>query len=254
MKKFVLITTQRSGSTWIVEMLNSHSCVTMYSELFLLANKEKPTWAGNKNIFLWNAYRKQIKKNNRTSFLPLDLFRYLDQVYSPASQVDAKGFKLMYNQLIKTPLILVYLLVKRVSIIHLIRENVLDVLLSEKATIVRGMAHSKDGSHEKIEIHLEANSLITALNWKMRKILVSRFFLANLGLPYKEIVYEDMLSGKYGFEHILDFIGIDKNSDKLKATLQKLNKSKYEDLIYNYDEVYDILKNSKFHYLLNQKI
>gem|GEM_PF-3850238 len=50
MVKFVVLTTQRSGFTWVIEMLNSHPCVVTYSELFLETSKERPVWGGLKTF------------------------------------------------------------------------------------------------------------------------------------------------------------------------------------------------------------
>ena len=69
MVKFVMLTTQRSGSTWVIDMLNSHPRVVAYSELFLETSKERPVWGGAKDVLLYNADRRRHGGHSLTSFL-----------------------------------------------------------------------------------------------------------------------------------------------------------------------------------------
>jgi len=248
--RFVLLSTQRSGSTWVVDMLNSHPAVQAYEELFLRDWKEKPTWAGARDILTWNAYwdREQTRFNKLAR--PRAYFEYLNQVYSPKDKaVAAVGFKLMYGQVRRQRAILMYMLWHKVSIVHLIRSNFLDVILSEKATAIRGVPHAR-GEVDKVQITLDTSNLLSQLNWKDKKVRWARRIFSHLGLPYLEVTYEELLSEKARFGAVLNFIKSD--HQQLSTALKKLNKGSYKELIENYDAVKKTLEGTKYYQLLHK--
>jgi LPS sulfotransferase NodH len=75
MKKFIILTTQRSGSTWLTDLLNNHPHVRCYSELFL--NRDRPNeikpWhqEADPNDFFYS-----YKKNSKIP-RPFSTFKYL---------------------------------------------------------------------------------------------------------------------------------------------------------------------------------
>ena len=56
MTNFVVLSTQRSGSTWVVDMLTSHPRVVAYSELFMHGGEGKPRWSGAQDLPYWQTY------------------------------------------------------------------------------------------------------------------------------------------------------------------------------------------------------
>lgn len=65
------------------------------------------------------------------------LFAYLDHVYAPRRGLDALGLKVMYDRVLRYPEPLAYFWWRWVRVLHLIRENVLDIFLSREAAAVR---------------------------------------------------------------------------------------------------------------------
>ena len=55
-RKYVLFAKQRSGSTWVIDLLNSHPDVVGYAELFLYDMWGEPPVGGNKHIESWNSF------------------------------------------------------------------------------------------------------------------------------------------------------------------------------------------------------
>lgn len=255
MKKFVLLSTQRSGSSWVIDMLNSHLNVSAYSELFLRASKEHPTWAGATDVVLWNAYWHRTRGNRKIAFLDRAqaCFRYLDTVYSSQDEsMQSAGFKLMYSQLRQHPFLLYsYLLVNRVSIIHLVRSNFLNVLLSEKASLLRNTAHARV-EVQRVQVLLQADTLLDSLRKKEWKIKLARVLFSHLGLPYLEVTYEELVADSTRFSDILDFLGIEGNTRELQSPLTKLNKGSHRQLIANYDEVRQLLEGTRYADLLGE--
>jgi LPS sulfotransferase NodH len=100
LNKYVIFTTQRTGSTWLVDMLNNNCRVGSYSELFRLnVDKDFPSY-GEIDIKLFNRWK--VKYNPI-----LELFRkkkqineYFDQLTllnSDKKHVTTFGCKIIYN-------------------------------------------------------------------------------------------------------------------------------------------------------------
>jgi len=249
MRKFVLLSTQRSGSTWVIDMLNSHPQIKAYEELFLGVWKEKPTWAGAQDVLTWNAFW-QCAKERGMAFKPVTYFRYLDGIFTPGERVSAIGFKLMYNQLRHNLPILAYLLVKKVRVVHLIRSNFLNVILSEEAGPIRGIPHTY-GQAKKVTVFLDETHLVQRLRWKEAKVRYAKRIFSHLGVPYLEIVYEDLVADQDKFGEVLSFLAVPPAPQDLSSALKRLNKSTHQELIGNYESVKNTLDVTRYRELLD---
>ena len=97
-------------------------------------------WDGNRDIVCWKTYWAAHRPRSRWGMLRL-YFQYLDaEVYCRRPGVAVTGFKLMYNQASTELGVLAYLSVHNVSIVHLIRGNYLDAVLSEETSAARGVS------------------------------------------------------------------------------------------------------------------
>jgi hypothetical protein len=120
-ESFVVLTTQRSGSVWLMSTLNSLKDVTAHGELLLPRSRSRD--------LRWDSdfARPRYIESGLRSPRPFSLFSYLNGLYRTPGTV---GFKLMYSQLRRYPETLAYLIARRIRVVHLVRENHLDVLIS----------------------------------------------------------------------------------------------------------------------------
>ena len=242
---FVLVSTQRSGSTWVTDLLNSHSQICSYTELFLKKGSGHPDWGEYKDAYYWNTFR---EKSTR-SFRALALGDYLEDIFSRNPGAKAKGFKLMYNQLLWTPELVFYLIKYKTRIIHLQRRNTLDIVLSDLAKGQRGVAHVSSGEPVKTEkLQVDVPSLLVNLRKFDRRKRAYRLLLSHIGLDYLDLYYEDVASGKNSSEQLLPFLGVD--SEQLSSGMTKLSPSKHSESIENIEEVTGALSGGKFFNLL----
>jgi LPS sulfotransferase NodH len=244
---FVVLSTQRSGSTWVVDMLTSNPRVIAYSELFMHGGEGTPQWGQEQDLPYWQTYSRDKHRVAK----PYWLWHYLGEAFEERPDVDAVGFKLMYSQLtrISRPL-MPMLWLKRVRIIHLIRRNALDVVLSKEAGAAReGKLHARDGDDvEAVRLNLDTDSLLRRMTLHERAIAGARVRFKKVGLPYTEVVYEDLAADESGFASLFEFLGVE--SAPVNSSLQKLNPSSHEELIENYGEVRDALAETEFAGLL----
>jgi LPS sulfotransferase NodH len=240
---FVVLSTQRSGSTWVVDMLTSNPRVVAYSELFMHGGEGKPRWSGAQDLPYWQTYARGKHRIAK----PYWLWHYLGEAYRERPGIDAIGFKLMYSQLtrISRPL-MPALWLKRVRIIHLVRRNALDVVLSKEAGAARqGKLHARDGDQvEQVRLNLDTQSLVRRMTLHERAIAGARVRFKKVGLPYTEVVYEDLASDEGRFADLFEFLGVE--AAPVTSSLQKLNPTSHEELIENYGEVREALEGTEF--------
>ena len=243
--KFIVLTTNRSGSEWVISTLNSLPNVFAQGELFL-SRRRKAERRWDSDI----AYPRFIESRPKgLPFRPFTVFSYLDDLYNQPGKV---GFKLMYAQLGLFPEILAYLLRHRVCVVHLVRRNHLDVLLSFAVKAKLGKAHLLSGQSapDNLQVKLESNTLIKSLERLEKMQNLARWLLKWTRLQSIETAYEDLLRGQDNFQRIWDFLSITPAEHSPQSTLVKIRKGGHREVIINYDEVKERLAHSKFAGLL----
>jgi LPS sulfotransferase NodH len=157
----------------------------------------------------------------------------------------------MYSQLtrISKPL-MPALWLKRTRIIHLMRQNALDVVLSREAGAARGgRLHAREGNDvEQVRLRLDTDNLLRRMTLHERAIAGARVRFKRVGLAYREVVYEDLAADESGFDSLFEFLGVE--PAPVSSSLQKLNPTAHEELIENYGEVREALQGTEFEPLL----
>jgi LPS sulfotransferase NodH len=243
---FVVFTTNRSGSEWIISTLNNFQGVSAHGELFLPRERVlDKKWDSD------FAYTRFIEtKSESLTFRPFSVFSYLNTLYSTPGKV---GFKLMYKQLGLYPEILAYFIRHRIHVIHLVRQNHLDVMLSYAVKAKIGRAHLLVGQSAPYElrVELDTRNLIRQFMWLQRQQNIARKLLVWCGLPHLEVTYEDLVRDQtYYFRLIGDFLTINSREGMPQSPLAKIRRGTHRDMISNYDQVRKVLANSKFASLL----
>jgi len=243
---FVVFTTNRSGSEWIISTLNNFQGVSAHGELFL----PRPRILNEK----WDAdfaYTRFIEtKFKGLTFRPFSVFSYLNTLYGMPGNV---GFKLMYKQLGLYPEILAYFMRHRIRVLHLIRQNHLDVMVSYAVKAKIGRAHLLVGQSapDELRVELDAGNLVRQLAWLQKQQDMARKLLKLSRLPHLEITYEDVVRDQTRYFHLMgDFLSINSREQLPKSPLTKIRKATHRDMISNYDQVKQILSSSKFAGLL----
>lgn len=255
--KFVILSSQRSGSTWVVDLLNRLPGTTGYGELLL---HEKRTWdVGALDVprYAESSYFQQRR--------PSSLFAYLDALYE---RPGAVGFKLMYSQLRTYPEVLIYLLRHQILVVHLIRWNHLDVVISGALKRQRGVSHRLVGEQavgavedsaqllptskedEGGRVYLDPSRLVQRLGQLRRHIRAVQVLLRCLPLPHLEISYETLREDQRHFEEIWRFLGVNHEGKMPKTDMVRIRRGEYRDVIVNCDEVERALLRSKFAQLI----
>jgi LPS sulfotransferase NodH len=238
--KFVVLTSQRSGSTWLIDVLNNVKSITAYGELFLPRLRDWASGAPDYPQFIeW--------KPNRLRVRPFSVFAYLDELYN---QPGAVGFKLMYSHLRAYPEIWGYICRHRIRVMHLVRPNHLDVIISLKQMRGRQQAHFLPGQETKgSQVYIDPSNLLQQMKKKRGYIGLARKLLRWCGLPHIEVNYQDLLTGN-GFDPVWEFLSIAPPREVPSSRLVKTRTASQAEVISNYEEVKRILTGTVFQELL----
>lgn len=235
---FVILTSQRSGSTWLVSLLNQLKDTTAYGELFL-PRKHVENWDAD---FAYPRFDEV--KGQMVGIRPARVFHYLDGVYQHRGVV---GFKLMYSQLYRYPELLIYFWTHRVRVVHLVRKNALDFVISQtlKRKIQKAHRLADDPPLEDVQIELDPKTLIHRLQIRQRKSKRGQMILRLSGLRSIEIGYEDLQKDASVFQSLCRFLSIE--TDVMpQSRFQKVRRKTQDQIIKNYSEVKQVLEGTRF--------
>jgi LPS sulfotransferase NodH len=159
------------------------------------------------------------------------------------NDVTATGLKISYNQIEKYPAIATWINERDIRIVHLVRKNILKTVLSLETAKRRGLSHA---THEVELVKVQLNPNKLKRNLIRRTKQVDRFRNMFVNKPYLEIAYEDLVANQNGItQNVLQFLDID-DFVTLQTDLVKLNPDTIQDIVENYDEVAETLRDTVF--------
>jgi LPS sulfotransferase NodH len=253
---FIVFGNQRTGSTLIASRLNSHGRIVCYEELFLPWVDSEPSlrgWLSANGRPQWL----RTVPGTRTSFLA-SLF---DAEYL-SGEVNAIGFKVMYNQMSLLPKLAYYippagrlfedpvfrrwLHTNRVFVIHTLRRNHLKMLASHKLATTSGRFHSRDAEATDNQIFLSLRGLVARLIRIEAAERIAKNVIRNL--PSIEIYYEDYVSSQGNVYDIrlCHALGQSIPPNGLTSSLTKVSSDDLRDTVKNYEQVAAHLKGTRF--------
>jgi LPS sulfotransferase NodH len=241
--RFCILTSQRSGSTWLRSLLDSPPEIRCFGELFLY--RPWSTWPDSRFLPFYEFRQKQ------RGLRPGITLGYLDGLSHYPGEHQAIGFKLMYNQLATFfPEILYELIRRRYKIIHMVRENQLDVLISQQRRKLTGVAHTTS-AEPPVCVHLDVSRLWWQLRLHEAMVLSARAFLRLIPLDVQEITYEQLQSSRdTTLTSISRLLGVQSDKVHYQSDMRKINTSGYRKCIANYEEVNARLCGTRFARLL----
>jgi hypothetical protein len=250
---FLVLTAPRTGSTWLVDLLNSHPQVAAYGEL-LLPEGSGAIPGGSQDIPYFTAFLEARGRPRTHAARVRRKLAFLNELYAERDGIAAVGFKLTYRQASLNPGLLPYLSLRRVRVVHLIRTNLLDSVVSFEAARARRVFHVQRGEPlTSVRVHLDPASLLDRLDQHDFSVTRSRVRLSTLRFPFIEIFYEELVGSRRDekLARVLDFLGVRADVGALDSPFVRVNAAPQAELIENYEEVRGVLAGSRFEWMLN---
>lgn len=237
--KFIVLSKARSGSTWLVNTIGNIEGFYCFGELFL--QKE------SKGEYGRGLEMPQYIEWARSSgaLRPFKTFKYLDKLFRLTDNI---GFKLMWAQQRRYAEILIYAALRKISVIHLIRRNGIDALISLINAKSRGKFHYTQNEKTPIEeaVQLDPANLLKELERLEKRTKFTQWLLKILRIRHIEVFYEDLLKGPEQFRPVWDFLCVNFEKNPPSWEQKKIRTRKLLDIIENYDEVEKLLRDSAY--------
>lgn len=251
--KFIIITTQRSGSNFLRSVITGNPQIRSMNEVLI-----ERTWSDGSSPYAFQLKRIRENPENITySRMKEGFSEYLDYIFTPQGQETAVGFDVKYDQVPHFPYLFEQLHSKGVKVIHLIRENILRTLLSAE---IRWALREEEKRRGKrfglaeelpfVTMRLECDrSLIQAIETRKAEIEYHRKTLAS-AFPYLEITYESFFDqgvqnaktiAPKVLDSIYDFLDVKERTYGMETSYVKALPKAAEDYIENFAEVRQFL-------------
>ena len=247
MTKFVIFTLPRTGSTLLSKSLNKHPEIFCDDEIFHFSFRDY----FSPNQFRFLKLKFLPKKINYVINYPVTALRlkgFLDKYFAnkPNEHFKARGFKVMYYQTFYTPGLIAYLKKNNIKVILLLRENILRNALSDLRARATGIYHHQDNNEQQRSGLSKLNVDTRALKQKMDDIVQQNKKLEAIvcDMDYIKIRYEDFAEWNKTMNKITDFLSV--SQQEVTAGAKKLNPDALQDMIANYNEVENWLKQNNY--------
>lgn len=243
MNKFIVLSTQRSGSSFVCSLLDSHPRIRCLEEIFMRRNRNAITYRSYRNASLRRRLEHLLERRR-------SIESYLAGVYDAQPDLDAVGFKLMYEQVQRYPELVDWCRSNDVMVVHLIRMNALKTIVSRQVALKRGVYLSTKPV-KPVTVSLNTSRLVPELERAARLVDTNRSIFSSL--PYTELFYEHFLARR-GEElgRVLSFLGCD-DDVQLTSDLVKTSPDSLATLIDNYEDVRRRLAGTRFEPFLEQE-
>ena len=222
-KRIMVLTRSRTGSNYLLSLLNSHP-----------------------NIYIQGELLDELKGRDYT--------KVINEIYSkqPLS-VKASGFKMFYchpfpyDELVTKKIMDDFVKMKNLYIIHLKRKNILKTLTSRKIALKQNVWTSRDykenQSSEQKTINFTREEL--EKGFEMTRQMEEESDILFKGHQIITIYYEDMVDDpEKEVNRILGMLDI--KIQPLKSDLRKQNTEKLPELISNFDDLKESFIDSKW--------
>ena len=241
MNKFVVLTTQRTGSNFLTSKITGHPDVQFFGEVF------RETGNMLENPFSYYSFkRKDLKSKARSLFSKEAMAdEYLDFVYNYGDKKFI-GFKAMENSFMQFKELQNAFLGKDISFIRLKRKNTLKRLISFLLADKNNQWLYRKGEEVKIKsLELDKSKLKEQLA-KFEKI---DNFIDNFASKEKSIsiYYEEITSNNAEIVKVLDFLGVENSNIFNEDThIKKQTSNDLTEVIENFQEIEEFLKGTKY--------
>ena len=276
MKRFILLTTQRSGSTYLRIWLNGHSQVNSYGEIFLSNYKSHDGFSKfcqDRSLIC----RTRFHLHNTRLFIGagVDLITrkaiddYLEKLYhdpshsgpwtdfdrrnecAPKKSASVTGFKIMYSTLEKYTALQDWIDDQPdIMIVHLIRRNLLKSYISGVRMELSSVAHTTGESLSYAPVSIDTRSLFDYFkSTSVKRRLYHQKYSKNS--QFLELSYEDMFANqKESLQKLIEFFSLQPESMSLPS-IKKISSAELRDEIANHQEVVDKLSGTEYESFLS---
>lgn len=223
-QKFLIITRSRTGSNFLVDLLNSHPKIRSEGELFRKFGRKT-------SREMWDTAFS--RKNNNIKYFGFKIF-----YYHPLDSDDKEFWEYIKED-------------KNIRIIHLVRKNMLRTVVSRQIALKTSVWTNKKN---KRSINPEEKSVVLNIEHCLNEFTKTKKSETEFRAEFKrdfmfELSYEDLIeSTQEKMDEVFDFFNLEHVD--VFSNYYKQNKESVDDLVVNYDDVKSEIEKTEWSYLL----
>lgn len=250
---FVMVAERRSGTTLLIDCLNSHPDVMCIKRAFghehPVENPTPDTESGRFYLYRTASFKRRLMFRLRRGAL-VTHFMTERAWFEPGEETPALGLRVTYRNTVRYPQVVQWIHDENVKVIHLIRHNLLKACLSKRTSKVHKLGHPRDGDAvEPVKINVPVRKLLRDLRIRREKLERQRALFRDG--PYLEVSYEDLVAQREReSQRLLSFLGVHAET-ALETDLVKINPDKISLIVSNYDELCSGLRGTEFEAMLD---
>jgi LPS sulfotransferase NodH len=243
---FVVLTTQRSGSGWLVDLLDDHPAIASYAEMFRVTDTTVSDYGATA------VPRFEVMVGPRTfSTAPGLVARrhaYVRGLARAHPEARAVGFKLMYDQTRDHPGLMSILTLARARFIHLVRRDTLSAVVSFDIASERDRWHYHAGQPvPPLRVRTDTRSLLERLQERDTEVERFRQRMARMRVAVHEVAYEDLVARREEtLSAVLEFLGVPQPTRPLRSSLVRPTPARAVDLVENRADVRAALAGTRY--------
>jgi LPS sulfotransferase NodH len=247
-RNICILTTQRSGSTWLMQLLNNTGYVRAFGEVFLEWASIKDHGGDRKLLppLFFKDFQEHTGSRKVGAYLQL-----LEE-----SEKGPIAFKVMYDQVRRNPAILITAIARGYTIVHLTRQNLLDIVTSRLLARATRVYHSAS-QIEQPQIIADADTVMAMLkriDWQMRiaTTLLKILPIAKTSISYESIVDQPEIEVR----RLLNAAGIREAEPALRpasGNWVKTNTRTPDQIFVHYAGIASAISQSRFSWMLGEK-
>ena len=250
--RFIIISTQRTGSTLLRTSLDSHPDIRCHGEVFL------PHYGGGQGYYKY-VQQQPFGRLGNIIRRKTTVFEYLDRLYAEPGH-GAIGLKVMYGQLRVFPryfpMILDYIREFDIGVIHHVRENPVLTLVSRYRLKESGVAHARTDRESQAaqkQVFVPVNRLIRNLDMLEKQKKRWREELGSVN--HIEVTYENLTGGTEGeSKRILRFLNVD-DTITLESSLRRIATRPLSQMVENFGDFRRVLQGTEYEqYLVDRRL
>jgi LPS sulfotransferase NodH len=228
-KKFVIFSFPRTGSTYLCSRLNAHPQIVCHYEVF---HPDEIATAG----------KRAAEIQELAGFTPRtrdeDPARFMDALFSHDRGQQATGFKIFVEH---SEAAHGLILADRSIAKILLRRSTVDAYVSMIIAQQTGEYTSSSAAPTTRQVEIKAGGLL-AFDRRITSYFAEiEDVLRRSGQRYHSVTYEELVAGAEALDGIFRFIGIERGTSELKPFTVRQNSEALEDKVSNLKEVVEDL-------------
>jgi LPS sulfotransferase NodH len=247
--RFVVFSTPRTGSSWLIELLDAHPHVTAYGERFYPGRGVRRE-NGSTDFPRYDDLPTRFLRRGRPT-AALELEAYVSMLFRPRLGIQAVGVKIMLEQARARAGLMAALGRRETRALHLVRQDTLARFISLRAAVGRGVFRARRGDVvPSISVRVNTARLVRDLDAMEEAVGESRELLERHGLPFMEFTYERLVAQTDAeLARVAAFLDLGERTWTAASTLAVMNPRPL-DLVENLDEVSRVLSGTRFEWML----